>query len=82
MSEIGLHLCSLHWVEFRMNDETIIYQFPDTSIHLGQEKRKKINSGKWFFQCLLGYFLKNENTYFSIIIAIWILANYNIHTLH
>lgn len=66
-----------------MKDKTIVLQFLNILIHLGQGKRKKILSVENGVLNVFGViFLKNENTYFSIITAVRILPNFIIHIPH
>lgn len=79
--EIGLNLCSLRPAEFRMNDKTVTYQFLNTSIHPGQEKGKN-EFWKMVFSMSCGLFFEKWEHFLSIMIAVWILANFIIHIPH
>lgn len=56
-----LNLCSVHQVEFRLNDKTIICQFLNTSVHLRWGKRKTWILENGVFNVLWVIFEKREH---------------------
>ena len=77
-----LNLSSVHWVEFRLNDKTVICQFLNTSIHLRWGKRKTWILENGVFNVLWVIFEKKRILFSRIITLAWILANYITHISH